>query len=301
MRNIQSSHFIEALIKSEQGRKIVLKLKARAAVLVVLIASFVSVSNTLAQPSGKLPAVFEGLGVDEQLGSTIPLDVVFRDERGREVAIGSYFESGRPVILNLVYHDCPMLCNLLLDGLTKTLREMVWVPGEQFEVVTVSFSPLEGPELASRQKEKYLASLGKPEASKGWHFLTGDEDSIQRLARSVGFEFRWVEEQQQYAHPATLIFLGKEAKITRYLYGLEFEPRNVRAALVEASEGTVGNTIDQLVLFCFQYDPDANSYVVHAINVMKLGGLLTLLVLGIGLVILWRREGSGQPRLTSIT
>lgn len=267
-------------------------------VTLLVLAGLLVHGRASGQRSGALPGVFDGVGLTEQLGEKVPGDLAFVDETGRQVTIGSYFESGKPVLLNLVYHDCPMLCNLLLDGMTKSLQEMDWIPGEQYELVTVSFSALEGPDLAARQKEHYLDVLGRPEAARGWHFLTGSEESIQRLARSVGFEFKWVEEQQQYAHPAALIFLSGGRTITRYLYGLEFRSGDVRKALLEASEGTIGNTLDQVVLFCFQYDPNANSYVPHAMNIMKLGGLLTMLLLGAMLAVFWRREGAAAKNAT---
>lgn len=263
-----------------------------------------TVTSTLAQRSGQpLPEAFNDAGLDEQLGERVPQDVTFYNEAGEEVALGDYFQADRPVILNFVYHNCPMLCNLVLDGFTKALQGMEWTPGEQFEVVTVSFAADETPDLAARQKALYLKSLGRPEAAAGWHFLTGEEASIQRLAQSVGFEFRWDEQAQQYAHPATLVFLSPEGKVTRYLYGLDYPPRDVRTALVEASNGTVGTTLDRLILYCFQYDPAANSYVLHAQNAMKLGGLLTVLVLGTGLFLLWRRERfrTGEPALPEMS
>jgi protein SCO1/2 len=257
----------------------------------LLLAAFlVGVLPATAQRSGELPPVFDGVGLEEQLGRSLPMDLVFADAQGEAVRLGSYFDGEKPVLLMLVYHDCPMLCNLLLDGATRTLRDLAWTPGQEFEVVTVSFSPREGPDLASRQKARYVEILGRPAAAQGWHFLTGSEASIAALAEAVGFQFQWVEERQEYAHPAALMFASGAGKLTRYLYGLEFSARDVRTALVEASEGTVGTTVDKILLYCFQYDPQENSYVPHAINIMKLGGLLTLLLLGLFLAVLWRRE-----------
>ncbi len=244
-----------------------------------------------AQLSGQTPPVFEGVGIDERLGAYVPKTIVFQDEHGEAVEIGSFFDDERPVLLNLVYHECPMLCNVLLDKLTGTLGAMTWTPGAEFEVLTVSFNAIETPELARRQKARYLAQLEKPEAGAGWHFLTGDEAAIDRLTEAVGFNYRWVEEQQEFAHPAALIFLSGDGRIMRYLPGLAYPPRTVRAALVEASEGTVGNTLDQIFLYCFRYDPQANSYVPHAIKIMQIGGMLTALALGAMLFVLWRREG----------
>lgn len=258
--------------------------------LVGLVAVMLSAPASWAQRTGHTPAPLEGVDVDEQLGSSIPRDVTFYDEEGRAVALGTYLDGERPVILNLVYHDCPMLCNMVVDGLTNALRAMSWTPGAEFDVLTVSFNERETPELAREQKERYVSELGKPAAASGWHFLTGEQEAIETLTEAVGFSFRWVEAQQQFAHPATLIFLSGDGTISRYLYGLEYAPREVRNALVEASEGKVGTVIDQAILYCFQYDPHANSYVLQATNLMKLGGGLTVLVLGVVLFVFWRRE-----------
>ncbi|MDQ7040037.1 MAG: SCO family protein [Rhodothermus sp.] len=248
----------------------------------------------VAQRSGQQLAVFEGVGIEPKLGAYIPLDLTFYDEEGRPVALQTFFDGRRPVLLTLVYHDCPMLCNLVLDGLTKTLRQMSWTPGEQFEVLAVSFDHRETPALVRRRKAHYLKMLGKPTAAAGWHFLTGDSTTIRALTDAVGFSFRWVPEKQQFAHPAALIFLSGDGKISRYLYGLEHDPGDVRKALVEASEGKVGTVLDQVLLYCFQYDPDENSYVANAFNIMRLGGAVTMVVLGITLFLFWRRERRRQ-------
>lgn len=244
-----------------------------------------------AQQSGHTPQELEGVGVDEQLGEYVPRDLVFQNEEGQRVPLGTYLDGETPVLLTMVYHSCPMLCNLLLDGLTtRTLKPMAWTPGDEFEIVTVSFNHREGPEIASKRKAEYVEALGRPDAADGWHFLTGDQETISQLAEAVGFSFSWIEEKQQYAHPAALMFLSGEGKISRYLYGLETKPRNARNALVEASDGNVGSVVDQAILYCFQYDPNENSYVANAFNIMKLGATLTVLLIGFGLFILWRRE-----------
>lgn len=243
-----------------------------------------------AQRTGDMPDELENAGVQEKLGDTLPGDVVFVNEDGDEVELGSYFDGARPVLLNLVYHDCPMLCGLVVQGLTKVMARMAWVPGQEFDVVTVSFNAAEGPEMAKKAKEHALHMLGKPEAAGGWHYLTGTSSSIKRLTDAVGFQFRWVEDQQAFAHPSVLMFISGERKISRYIYGIEYDPRDVRTALVEASNGAVGSTIDRVILYCFQYDSDKNSYVPHAFNLMKLGGLLTIIALGSMLLVFWRRE-----------
>jgi protein SCO1 len=250
-----------------------------------------------AQRSGQQLEALEGVGMESNLGSMLPKDLVFRDETGREVTIGSYLDGQTPVLLNFAYHNCPMLCSFLLSGVSKAVGEMEWVPGTEFHMVTVSFAPDEGPDLAARAKQRYVGELGKPQAAAGWHFLTGSESNIQQLAAAVGFQFKWVEEQQEYAHPAALIFVSGEGKITRYLYGIDFSPRDVRAALVEASQGAVGTPLDQIFLYCFRYDQASNSYVLYATNVMKLGGLLTVLTMGGVLFLLWRRERSNLEQI----
>lgn len=243
-----------------------------------------------AQRSGQLSPAQEGAGMTEHLGEQIPGEITLVDEEGETVRLEDFFHEDRPILVSLVYHNCPMLCNLMSDGLAASLDQMAWTPGDQFTVLSVSFNHREGPELARQQKTKYIEQLGRPDAADGWHFLTGSEEQIARLTEAVGFEFRWDEEKQQYAHPAVLAFLSPDGTITRYLYGLETPPRRMRNALVEAGEGTVGNVIDQAILYCFQYDPGENAYIAQAFNIMKLGGVLTLIVLGTTLMIFWRRE-----------
>ncbi len=261
----------------------------------LLLGSLLQVDPAAAQLAAQPPPeVLDGVGMDERFGQAVPLDLAFRDEAGRETPLAAFFDGEKPVILNLVYHDCPMLCNLVLDKFTASLGEMAWTPGEAFEVLTVSFNAIETPALAARQKDRYLAALGRPEAARGWHFLTGDAAAIERLTEAVGFRFRWIAQQQEFAHPAALIFLSGDGTITRYLYGLDFPPRDVRSALVEASEGAVGTPLDQVFLYCFRYDPQANAYVADAVALMQIGGLLTMLALGAMLLFFWRREGHKQ-------
>lgn len=261
---------------------------------VIIALFFTTALAASAQPTGSLPAAFDGIGIDEQLGNEIPRDLAFRDSEGNEVAIGSYFDGETPVLLNFVYHECPMLCSLMLTEFTKTLIDLQeqegWTPGDQFEVVTVSFSGTEIPDQAARAKEKHLAQLGVEEAGEGWHFLTGSDESIQALAAALGFSFRWIEDTQEYAHPAAVMFLSGSGVITRYIHGMAYDTRMVRLATVEASEGKVGSAADKIFLFCYRYDPEANSYVADAWNLMRGGGLLTLLLLGGTLILYWRRE-----------
>lgn len=243
-----------------------------------------------AQRSGQVPEMFKDVGVEEKLGDYIPKDLVFFNEQGEEVALGAYLDGERPVVLNFVYHTCPAMCSLMLNAMTQTFMDMAWTPGGEFDVLTVSFSTIDTPADAARQKAHYVDMLGRPEAASGWHFLTGTEASIQALTEATGFRFVWVEEMQEYAHAATLMFISGDGQLTRYLHGMNMPARFVRNALVEASQGTVGSPLDQLILYCFQYDPNANSYVLHATNAMRIGGGVFVVLLGALLFIFWRRE-----------
>ena len=235
-----------------------------------------------------LPPQLEGIGIEERLGRQIDLDLQFTDERGYQVPLRSFFKKDKPVILNLVYYSCPMLCNLVLNGQTQVLHDIPWTPGQEFEIVTVSIDPSESFDLAVRKKQMYLESYGKP--APGWHFLTDYKGNVKKLAAQVGFQYRWDERTQQFAHAAAIMFLTPEGKVSRYLYGIRFKTRDVRLALTEASESKLGITVDKVLLFCFHYDPAARSYVLFARNVMRGGGILTIFILGAILFGLWRGE-----------
>lgn len=263
--------------------------RLRALACLIVIAALLPPA-AVGQKTGEMPAQLDGAGIEERLGEFVPGNLIFRNESGEEVKLGRYFDGERPVLLALVYHNCPMLCNMVLDGLTRTVSQMDWVPGDQYEVLAVSFNPRETPEIAREEKEMIVEMLGNPAAADGLHFLTGNDASIQALTQSVGFTYKWIEEKQQFAHPSGLVFLGGDRKISRYLYGIDYDPRDVRNALVEASNGRVGSTVDRVILYCFQYDPNENSYVPHALNLMKLGGVLTMVLLGGVLFVYWRRE-----------
>jgi len=246
------------------------------------------------RPASDLPGVLRGVGVEEKLGSKIPAEAAFLDSEGLEVTLDDYLNQDRPVLINFIYHNCPMLCSITLEALGMTLSDMDWTPGKEFEVLSISFGAGETPEMAARAKERMISKLGREEAADGWHFLVGDSTNIAMLTQSVGYSFKWVELTQEYAHPAALVFAGDDGTVTRYLHGLDLPADDVRKALVEASEGKVGSAVDQILMFCYQYDPDSNSYVIHATNLMKLGGMLTLMVIGLGLFVFWRKEREGQ-------
>jgi protein SCO1/2 len=245
-----------------------------------------SVLALSAEPS--LPPQLEGVGIEEKLGQQVNLDLTFTNENGYQVPLRSFFHKDKPVLLNLVYYSCPMLCNLVLNGQTAVLRDIPWTPGEEFEIVTISIDPTEMFNLAVHKKQMYLDNYGKP--APGWHFLTDYNGNVKKLAEQVGFHYRYDGKQEQYAHAAAIMFLTPEGKMSRYLYGIRFRTRDVRLALTEASESKLGVTIDKVLLYCFHYDPAARSYVLFATNLMRGGGILTVLLLGAILFRLFRGE-----------
>lgn len=237
-----------------------------------------------------LPHELDGVGITEKPNAQLPLDAQLFDEQGQVVTLGSFFKPKRPVILTLNYYSCPMLCTLVLNGAVEAMREIPFVPGQQFEVVTISIDPRDDARVASMKKANYVASLGKDSAANGWHFLTGTEAEVRRVANAVGFSYKWVEERKEYAHAAAIFVITPEGHVSRYLYGVKFEPRTLRLSLAEAADGEIGTAMDQFLLFCFHYDSDAGRYTVAAVNFVRLGGLLTMLTLGILLARFWRVE-----------
>ncbi len=258
----------------------------RASIAIFILSMYSS--TAYAQLTEQASLAYEGVGLAPRLGEQIPLDLIFTDSKGESVALGDYFLQDRPVVLTFVYHTCPMLCSALLDGVTRSLEEVPWAPGDGYEMITVSFSPDDTPERAAEQRARYLRRLSDEDAQ--WHFLTGREAAIQSLTQATGFMFKWVEEQGEYAHPAAVIVLSNEGIITRYLPDLSPKGRDLRAAIVEASDGTVGSLLDRAFLYCFQFDPTSNSYVLVAQRAMKVGGGITALVLIVSLSLLWIKD-----------
>jgi protein SCO1/2 len=240
--------------------------------------------------SNLTPKSLQNVGVTEQLGNKIDLDLKFRNEAGELVPLRSYFSNNRPVILSLAYFNCPGLCSFHLNGLTQVFKKLNWTIGREFNVVVVSFDPKEKSPLAAAKKKSYLRLYDRGESNDGWSFLTGDEPQIQALAKQVGFEYHWDEASQQYAHASVAYILTPDGRLSRYLYGIDFDPRTVRLSLVEASNGVVGNVVDKLILFCFHYDAGQNKYALAAINVMRTGGALMVLILAAFLLSYWLRQ-----------
>ena len=243
-----------------------------------------------AQVADQAVPALEEVGVEEQLDAKLPLELQFVNENGDGVRLGDYFDGERPVILTLNYYRCPMLCGLQLNGVVDGMEQMDWTPGVEFEMVTVSIDPLETPELAKAKKQNYLKRYQRPAAARGWHFLTGRQAEIERLAETVGFGYSYDVESGQYAHPAVVFVATPDGRVARYLYGIEYPPKSLRLALMEASEGTIGSPLDQLIMYCYHYDPSSRRYAPVAMNIMRLGGGATALVLGLSLGALWLRE-----------
>ncbi len=237
-----------------------------------------------------MPAALDEVGIEEHLDAGLPLDLEFVDEDGNTVRLGDYFDGRRPVILTLNYYRCPMLCGLQLNGVVDGLEQMDWTPGVEFEMVTVSINPLETPELAAAKKQNYLKRYQRPAAARGWHFLTGKEVDIRRLAEAVGFGYRYDPETDQYAHAAAIFVSTPDGRVARYLYGIEYPQRKMKLALMEASEGRIGGPLDQLIMYCYHYDPSSRRYAPVAMNIMRLGGGATALVFGLALAAFWVRE-----------
>lgn len=227
--------------------------------------------------------------VDEKMGTPLPLDLTFVSHDGTEVTLRDYFDGTRPVLLTLNYYGCPMLCGLQLNAMTDTLGQLDWVAGENYRIVTVSIDPEEGSELAAAKRQSHLDALGQGDAVD-WSFLTGTESNITALAEALGYRYHYVEETGEYAHPAVLMFVSPDGMISRYLYGLSYEARDLKFALLEASEGHVGTTIDRIILACYMYDPDTGSYVKNAFFFMRAGATAGLLALAALLAVLWRVE-----------
>ncbi len=238
----------------------------------------------------KSPEQLDGVGIDEHLDRALPLDLTFVDEDGNTVTLGSYFRQGKPVALSLVYFDCPMLCNVFLDGVTATLQDLEWTPGEEFEVVTVSIDPGDTPAGATAKRARYVERLGRPEAAAGWHFLTGSQDHITKLADAVGFRYRLDPDTGEFHHTTALFLATPEGHLSRYLYGVVFDPKTLRLSLVEASEGRIGSATDQLLLFCFAYDHTEGRYGPAAMNLVRAVGAVVVIVLGVFIALNIRRE-----------
>lgn len=261
-----------------------------ASLLMFLPAALWLVSPATAQVQRGTPDEVQGIEITPHLGDEVPLDLTFVDENGRTVKLGDYFDGDRPVVLSMGYYGCPMLCDLVWMGTFQALRELKWTPGQEFRLVNVTIDHEETPRMARAKKDDYLESYGRPSARKGVHFLTGQREEIRSLAEAVGFGYRYVPDRDEYAHAAGIMVLSPNGKLSRYLFGVQYEPKTVRMALLEASEGKIGNALDRVVMYCFHYNPEEGEYTVAAMNIMRLVGAISVVVIGTLIAVLWRRE-----------
>ena len=231
---------------------------------------------------------------DQRLDAQVPGDLLFRDETGRAVSFGSYY-GARPVLLALVYYECPMLCSQVLTGLTSALDVLTFNPGQEFEVVVVSFNPKEGPLLAAAKKRSYVERYKRPGTEGGWHFLTGPPESIAQLTKAVGFNYVWDERTKQYAHAAGAVLLTPQGKVSKYFYGVEFSARDLRLAMIEAAQERIGTPVDNLLLYCYHYDPLTGKYGFVAMRAVQFGGIVTIAAMLTFWIVMWRRERSPRP------
>ncbi len=240
-------------------------------------------------PSTSVPDLLAKVGIDQKLGAQLPLDVELRLEDGRQVPLRSLFR-GKPVVLALVYYECPMLCTQVLNGAVGAFKTLNFTAGREFDVVTISFDPRETPAMAAQKKVTYLNKYGRPEAAPGWHFLTGDKPAIDAVAEAVGFRYVYDEVSKQYVHASALMVVTPDGHVSKYFYGIEYPPRDLRLGLVEASNGKIGNPVDQVLLYCYHYDPNAGKYSVAVMNVLRLAGLVTIAAVGAFILVMVGRD-----------
>jgi protein SCO1 len=293
--------FVSNLQRSKDGGRIIL----RALAVVLFLSPFVFGLRASAQddrarrPASALPPVLKDIGIDQLLNNQVPLDLEFRDESGRTVKLAEYFKD-KPVVLSLVYYDCPRLCTQVLTALLGTLKTLPMTPGKEFVNLSVSFDPREKPELAAAKKAEYMSRYKKPEAEAGWHFLTGEEAAIKALTRAVGFRYLWDPVTKQYAHASGIIILTPQGKVSRYMYGIgsspilggppEYSARDLRFSLLDASGGKIGSLVDQFILYCYMYDPERGTYGLVIRRLLQIFGGMTVATLLALFIYLRRKE-----------
>jgi protein SCO1 len=277
--------FVPKLQRSKDGRRIILRVLA----IVLFLSPFALGIRASAQPAGVRPPVLKDVGIDQLLNNQVPLDLEFRDEDGRTVKLAEYFKD-KPVVLSLVYYSCPRLCTQVLTGLLGALKGLPMTPGKEFVNLSVSFDPRETPQLAAAKKAEYLKRYNKPGAETGWHFLTGDEASIQALTRAVGFRYVWDPVTKQYAHAGGIMILTPQGKVSRYFYGIEYAPRDLRFGVIDASAGKVGSLADQIILYCYMYDPERGTYGLVLMRLLRVFAGFTLATLLALFLYLRRKE-----------
>jgi protein SCO1/2 len=239
-----------------------------------------------------LPETLKAVGIEQKLGDKLPLDVELKDEDGKAVKLGTYFNNGRPVILALVYYECPMLCNQVLNGLTGSLKGMSLDAGKDFDVVAISFDARENdkPDLAKNKKASYIERYGRPGTEQGWHFLTGTQEAIDKVTSAAGFNYKWDDKSSQFAHAAGIMVTTPDGKLSRYFYGIDYAPKDLKFGIMDSSADKVGNPAEQLLLYCYHYDPATGRYGLAILRVMRIAGVATVLGMGAMIFVFWRRN-----------
>ncbi len=242
--------------------------------------------------SSGLPEPLKKVRIEQKLGDTLPLDLQFKDENGQAVKLGDFFGKARPVIVTLVYYECPMLCNQVLNGLTGSLKGISLDAGKEFDVVAISFDARENekPDLAKNKKASYMERYGRPGTEKGWHFLTGKQESVDAVTKAVGFYYEWDDNSNQFAHASAIMIANPDGKLSRYFYGIDYSPKDVKFGLIESADNKVGSVSDQLLLYCYHYDPSTGKYGFAILNIIRLGAIATLLGMGAMGFVFWRRN-----------
>jgi len=248
-------------------------------------------NGVMSPPANTRPPRLENVGIEQHLDAQVPPDLTFRDETDNTVKLGDYF-GHKPMILNLVYYNCTMLCGEALAGLSSAMRLVKFDVGNEFDVITVSFDPRETPEMAAAKKKDYVRRYGRANAAAGWHFLTGQPDAINALTKTVGFQYQYDAKSNQYAHATAIMVLTPQGRISRYFYGVDFPPKDLRMGLVEASQGKIGNAVDAVLLYCYHYNPETGKYGAMVANILRLAAAATILLLGGLIFILWRLDRS---------
>lgn len=226
------------------------------------------------------PSILQQVGIDQRIGEELPLDAHFTDEYGKDVALGSYFHQGKPVLIALVYYDCPMLCDQVLNGMASALNVLKFDAGKEFNVLAISFDPRETPQLAKEKKEMYLKRYKRAGAEQGWHFLTGKPDSIKKITEAAGFHYVWDTNTKQFAHSSAVILITPEGRVAQYYYGIEYSPKDMRLGIIQASKEKLGTVVDSVILYCYHYDPATGKYGAVVMNLIRVAGLITVLLMG---------------------
>ena len=292
-------------MKRSSAKHIVLKVQLFAFILMLFVSVSAQKSEHYNSPlyspktydptqttSSGLPDALKTIGIEQKLGQSLPLDTEFKNENGQIVRLSEYFNKERPVILAFVYYECPMLCNEVLNGLTGTLKGISLSAGKDFDVVAISFDARENekPDLAKNKKASYLERYGRPGTEKGWHFLTGNGPAIQAVTKAAGFGFQWDEKSSQFAHAGGIMVTTPEGRLSRYFYGIDYSPKDVKFGLIESAANKVGTTTDKLLLYCYHYNPATGKYGFAILSVMRLGAIATLLGMGAMGFVFWRRN-----------